>query len=330
MRSIGVDFGTNFCRLCLPQREPLREAAVVAYAERSREIVAVGNDAALMLGKTPMGIRASYPLTRGAIRDPRLAGALLEHLLKRAAGRGWQKPRMVVAAHNGLTGVERRGLGRLAHDVGAAEIQFVDAAVASAVGMELDVSVPRAHLILDVGAGLSKIAIVSLGGVVRSTATAAAGDAMDEAIVRWLRRDMGMMVGDPSVAALKHSVAYAVDPPPAVHRMVGRDVVTGLPRQIEIHSDEVSEAILPVLEDIAFSAQRLLGELSPEILSDIAETGAWLVGGAAHLPGLDAFLANRLGVTVHKADDPQLATAHGLKRLIEQPRHFPLIKLKSA
>lgn len=323
-QDLAVDLGTTTTRIY--QRGTgvvCHEPTVVAiHTDRRgrRRVLAIGDAARAMLGRTPTDIVTVQPVRDGQIRDYEVAEALLLHFVRQVHGRsGFLSPRMVVAVPNAATEMERRAVRESCEGAGAREVTLVPRPLAAAVGAGLDVREAAGHLVIDVGGGSTEVSVLSLGGVVASIAVDGGGDAMDRAIVAWLRDQRRVLVGDVTAERLKIEVGTAVvGDEPRTAQVAGRCLDRGVPRAVTVSSDDVREALAGRIGDIARAIRQVLEHTPPELASDIVDRGAVLVGGGAKLRRLDAALRAATGLAVLTAEAPDRVVVEGAGQALEQ------------
>lgn len=315
MGTLAVDFGSETVRMSGGRGRPaIAEPAVVAHRGEGA-VVAVGLRAAQMCGRTPQGLTAERPFAGGGVRSQGLARALLQSMMRRAVGRTWQRPDIVIALPTMATALDQRAYQRLGRDAGAAHIRFAALPACRALGLDLPLFTARGTLIIDVGAARTSIDLVSLGAPVASAHVEGAGEDLDRAVAQALRRDHRMMIGERSAQELKHALLAGAGPAEAtVH---GRDMASGLPRTLTVGSLELEPLVAQFALRIALKAQQLLREATPELSADLSEDGFWLTGGGAHLRALQELLPQLLDLPVHVDPLPEASIAHGLARLLE-------------
>lgn len=323
-RDVGVDLGTVNTRAWVRGRGVvLSEPTVVAVAEPGGRVVAVGAEAARTIGRAPGGLAPRRPVRAGAVADPGLTLALLRHVLHRAGAAGMVRPRVLLAIPCGATDVERRALLGAALAAGARQAMLVEQPVAAALGAGLDPSQPTAVLVVDVGGGTTDVALLASGGVVACHALRVGGERMDEDIARYVRRHKGLLLGERAAEEVKIRLGTALpERHPEALTVRGRDAATGLPRSAQLTAAEVHAALADTLAQIAAAVHRVLEQAPPELAADLVDRGIVLTGGGSLLRDLDLYLAQRLGVPVHRADDPLAAVVLGTGRCLEQLRRW--------
>lgn len=318
---IGIDLGTaNTLVYVRDQGIVLREPSVVAVQQGSRKVLAVGDAAKRMLGRTPGNIVAVRPMKDGVIADFRLTEEMLSEFIKKVqTKRKLRAPRVVIAIPTGITEVEKRAVKDSALHAGARDVHLIEEPMAAAIGVGLPVQEAAGNMIVDIGGGTTEVAIISLGGIVFSRSVRVAGDELDESIINYMRRAYNLMIGERSAEEIKIKIgsAYPMEKE-ATMEVKGRDLVAGLPKTLTITSQEVREAILEPVSSIVESVRISLERCPPELSADLVERGIVLAGGGALLRGLDRLLAEETGLPVHVAEDPLSAVAEGTGKVLQQ------------
>lgn len=325
--AIGIDLGTANILVYSKQKGIVfNEPSVVAVDTRTDELVAIGHEAKDMIGKTPKNITSIRPLREGVIADYDIAAQMLKAILRKASrkiGRSIRKPVVIVCAPSGSTAVEKRAIENAVKSFGVKEVHLIDEPVAAAIGAGLPISEPISNVIVDIGGGTSEVAIISYGGIVTSRSVRIAGDRMDEEIVHYIRQKNNVLIGYQTAERIKKEIGYAlIDHEPLSIKVSGRDLVTGLPKEITVTSLEVQEAIRESLESIASTIHETLEDSPPELSGDIVDQGITLAGGGALLRGMEEWLKEELSVPVRVADDPLNAIAIGTAESIKQMSKF--------
>ena len=298
---IGIDLGTaNSLVYAKDHGVVLREPSVVAIQAGSKRVLAVGEEAKRMLGRTPGNIIAIRPMKSGVIADFDITEAMLAYFINKVCPkRFWSKyakPRMVIAVPSGITEVEKRAVEDAAHAAGAGEVFLIEEPMAAAIGVGLPVSEPAGSMIVDIGGGTCEVAIISLAGIVHSySARQAGGDAMDECIIKYIQRVYNLLIGE-RMKTLE---------------IKGRDIVAGLPKTLTITSEEIRGALKEPVGQIVDAVRSTLDKCEPELAADLVDRGLVLSGGSSQLRGLDKLLAQQTGLPVTVADDPLSAVAEG-------------------
>ena len=318
---IGIDLGTaNTLVYVKDHGIVLREPSVVAVKEVSNEVVAVGDDAKRMLGRTPGGIRAIRPLKDGVIADFRVTEAMLRHFIRKVHNRrAMVRPRVVIAVPSGITEVEKRAVKESAEQAGAREVHLMEEPMAAAIGVGLPVQEAAGNMIVDIGGGTTEVAIISLSGIVYARSVRVAGDELDEAIINYMKRAYNLMIGERTAEEIKLRIGSAFPlGKETTMEVKGRDMVAGLPKTITITSQEVREAMLEPLNTIIDAVRTTLERCPPELSADLVDRGIMLAGGGALLRGLDKLLQEETALPVHVAEDPLSAVAEGTGRVLSE------------
>jgi rod shape-determining protein MreB len=319
---IGIDLGTaNTLVNVKDQGIVLREPSVVAVRAGTNEVLAVGDDAKRMLGRTPGNIIAIRPLKDGVIADFEVTEAMLRYFIKKANnGRRKNNPRVVIAVPSGITEVERRAVRESAEQAGASKVFIAEEPMAAAIGVGLPVMDPSGNMIVDIGGGTTEVALISLGGIVFARSVRTAGDELDEAIVSYMKRAYNLMIGERTAEDIKIRLGSAAPLPKEITMDVkGRDLVAGLPKTITITSQEIREAMMDPLNTIVDAVRTTLERCPPELAADLVDRGIVLAGGGALLRGLDRLLREETGLPVHIAEDPLSAVAEGTGKMLQEP-----------
>ena len=318
---LGIDLGTTNILVYLKGRGiVLREPSVVAINTSTKKLLAVGEEARLMIGRTPDNIVAIRPMSEGVIADYSTTQRMLEYLVAKVCGKKRiLKPTVILAVPSQVTPVEKRAVVQAARSAGARQAYTIEEPWAAAIGAGLPISAPGGNMIVDVGGGTTDIAVLSLNGIVISRSARIGGSKMDEVIQRHLKTKYSLMIGDRTAEEIKMKVGSAF---PLEQELVlevrGRDLVAGLPKSVEVTSAEIREALSEPTSVIVQRVKSVLEHTAPELSSDIIERGIMLTGGVAHLRGLDKLLANQTGIPVHVAEDPLSCVALGCGRAFDQ------------
>src|ERR1043166_4924887 len=320
-KDIGIDLGTaNTLVYVKDQGIILREPSVVAVQAGTNRVVAVGDEAKRMLGRTPANIVAMRPLKDGVIADFEVTEAMLRHFISKVHnGKLRAKPRLVIAVPSGITEVEKRAVRESATHAGAREVYLIEEPMAAAIGVGLPVQDPAGNMIIDIGGGTTEVAGISLSGIVFSRSLRVAGDELDDAIVQHMKRAYNLMIGEQTAEEIKIKIgsAYTCEEETSVE-VKGRDLVAGLPKTIMVTSQEVREALLEPISAIVDSVRITLERCPPELSADLVDRGLVLAGGGALLRGLDKLLSKETDLPVHVADDPLSAVAEGTGRCLHE------------
>lgn len=320
VKDLGIDLGTANCLVYERNRGViLQEPSVVAIEKRSKKVLAVGEEARQMIGRTPGDIVAIRPLREGVIADFDITRELIRYLIHEACrGKVFLKPRTVLSIPSGTTEVERRAVVEAALNAGAREAYLIEEPVAAAIGAGLPVHEATGNMIIDIGGGTSDIAVISLGGVVTGKSVRVGGDAMDDAIARHIRRAYGLMVGERTAEAIKLEIGSAyVLAKELTMDIRGRDQVSGLPKTIGIGSKEIREALQEPVQAILNAVRHVLERTPPELVADIMDKTILMTGGGSLLRGFDRLLHDELGMRVALAENPLLCVALGTGKTLE-------------
>lgn len=317
---IGIDLGTaNVLVYIKGKGIVLEEPSVVAVDEETDEILAVGQEAKEMLGRTPANIIALRPLRDGVISDYDVTERMLKYFIKKTCGSGrFFRPRIMICVPSGVTEVEKRAVREAAAQAGGKDVFLMVEPLAAAIGADIDISRPEGTFVIDIGGGTSDIAVISLGGIVASTSLKVAGDRMDEAIVKYMRKKHKLYIGERMAETLKKEIGTAFPRPEEVsYTCSGRDLVTGLPREVEVTSSEMMEALEEPLQQICEATHSVLEKTPPELAADISTGGIIITGGGALLYGIDERIKQRTGINVKIAENPMDCVAIGTGRALE-------------
>jgi rod shape-determining protein MreB len=318
---VGIDLGTANTLVYLKGKGiVLDEPSVVAVNQKTGQVVAVGSVAKAMLGRTPGHLAAVRPLVEGVVSDFEATEEMLSYLINRAQGvsKKLLGPRAVIGVPSGITNVEIRAVKDAARNAGAREVYIVEEPMAAALGIRMPVREAVGSMIVDIGGGTVDIAVISLGGIVRSKNLRVAGDKLDRDIIAHVRSEFKVLIGEKTAESVKIAIGSVVEGGGHVEAVIrGRDLITGLPREITITDQDIREAISQSIDTLIESVREVLETTPPEILSDIIRNGIVLVGGGALLRGLDELLSQWLKVPVIVADDPLTAVARGTGVILE-------------
>ncbi len=317
---IGIDLGTASILVYIRGKGVvLKEPSVVAFDRDTNKIKAIGENARLMLGRTPGNIVAVRPLRQGVISDYKVTERMMKYFIQKAMGkRTFRKPRVAVCVPSGVTEVEKKAVEDATYEAGAREVSIIEEPIAAAIGAGIDISRPCGNMIVDIGGGTSDIAVISLGGTVVSASIKVAGDDFDEAIVRWMRKKHNLLVGERSAEDLKIKIGTVYDVGEETFMDVrGRDLVTGLPKTITVSSKETEEALREPVNQIVETIHSVLEKTPPELAADIADRGIVLTGGGSLLRGLEELIYSRTGINTITAEDPMTAVAVGTGKYVE-------------
>jgi rod shape-determining protein MreB and related proteins len=318
---IGIDLGTaNTLVYVKDHGIVLREPSVVAVQQGTRKVLAVGEEAKRMLGRTPGNIVAIRPLKDGVIADFEVTEAMLRHFITKVHNRRRMvRPRVLIAVPSGITEVEKRAVKDSASHAGAREVYLIEEPMAAAIGVGLPVQDAAGNMIIDIGGGTTEVALISLSGIVFSRSVRVAGDELDEAITGYMRRAYNLMIGESTAENIKIKIgsAYKLEKETSME-VKGRDMVAGLPKTITISSQEVREALLDPIATIIDSVRITLERCPPELSADLVDRGLVLAGGGALLRGLDKLIQDETGLPVHLVEDPLSAVAEGTGKALQE------------
>ncbi|MFA5155891.1 MAG: rod shape-determining protein [Candidatus Omnitrophota bacterium] len=318
---IGIDLGTATTLVYVKgEGVVLCEPSVVAVERGTSHVLAVGEEAKRMLGRTPGNIVAIRPMRDGVITDFEITEAMLRHFIRRVKHRRFQvRPRIVIAIPSGITEVERRAVKESAERAGAREVYLVEEPVAAAIGVGLPIDEPLGNMIIDIGGGTTEIAVISLAGIVFSKSIRIGGDEMNEAIVEYLKKTYNLMIGERTSEDIKIKIgsAYPLEEEMSME-VKGRDLVAGLPKTVTVTSEEIREALQEPLRAILEIAKISLERTPPELAADLIEHGIVMAGGGSLLRGLDKLISEETGLPVHVADDPLTAVANGTGKVLNE------------
>ncbi|MCI8513354.1 MAG: rod shape-determining protein MreB [Lachnospiraceae bacterium] len=317
---IGIDLGTASILVYIKGKGVvLKEPSVVAFDRDTNQIKAIGEEARLMIGRTPGNIVAVRPLRQGVISDYHVTEKMLKYFIQKAVGgRSLRKPRISVCIPSGATEVEKKAVEDATYQAGAREVAIIEEPVAAAIGAGIDIYKACGNMIVDIGGGTSDIAVISLGGTVVSASVKVAGDDFDEAIVRYMRKKHNMLIGERTAEEIKIQIGCAYKRPELVTMDVrGRNLVTGLPKTITITSDETLEALKEPAMSIIDAVHNVLERTPPELAADVFDRGIVMTGGGSLLNGLDMLIEEKTGINTMIAEDPMTAVAVGTGKFIE-------------
>lgn len=320
VRKIGIDLGTTSVLVFVPKRGIIiNEPSVVAISKIDKTVLAVGKEAKDMLGRTPDTIIAKRPLKDGVIADYRTTEAMLRYFINKALG-GMRllRPEVMVAVPGGITSTERRAVIDATIAAGAKAAFIIKQPVVAAIGANIPIGSPSGHMIVEIGGGTTEMAVISLGGIVASDSVRIGGVKFDQAITEHVRRKYNLAVGERTAENIKITVGSAMYlEDPLSMEVKGRDMITGLPKIIEVTSDDVTEAIQPLLEGVLATMKEVLFKTPPELSADVMDKGIVISGGSSQLRNLDRLISEATGVPTYVAEDPQLAVARGTGLALE-------------
>jgi len=320
MRKIGIDLGTTNTVVFVPKKGiVLNEPSVVAISVLDNKILSVGNAAKEMIGRTPDSIIVSRPLVDGAIADYRVTGAMLKYFIRKATGTfSFMKPEVLISVPAGITSTEKRAVIESTLDAGAKAVYLVKEPVLAAIGAKIPINSPIGNMILNIGGGTTELAVISLGGIVSWSSVRIGGNKFDLAIVEYAKKKHSLAIGERTAELIKINIGSAVKQSDEDKINIrGRDLTTGLPKTIEITSNEITEALGENLREIAQIIKSVLEVTPPELCSDIMDRGIVISGGGALLRNIDQFITRVTGVPARIADDPLFCVARGTGIVLE-------------
>ena len=320
---VGIDLGTaNTLVFVKGKGIVIREPSAVARNKKTKEILAIGSSAKKMLGRAPATIEVIRPLKDGVIADFDATEAMLTHYVKKIHETGSNlpkipKPRVVIGIPSGVTEVERRAVADATIAAGAREVHLIEEPMAAAIGAGLPVESPEGIFIVDIGGGTTEVAVISMGGIVLGRSIRVAGDEMDEAIINYMRLKYSLLMGQPTAEEVKISIASTTSGKEKFTVVRGRDLETGLPKSLKVSSEEIREALAPIMQEIITNISDTLEETPPELLSDIMEKGIVLAGGGSLISGIDKTISESTKMPVWIADDPITCVVRGCGKVLE-------------
>lgn len=314
IKKIGIDLGTTYTLVHLPKKGiVINEPSVVAVSLIDKRILAVGDEAKEMIGRTPDSIVAVRPLKDGVIADYRITEAMLRYFINKALG-GLRlfRPEVMVAVPAGITSTERRAVIDATIAAGAKAAYIIKEPIAAAIGANIPIGSPSGHMIVDVGGGTTEAAVISLGGIVACRSVRIGGNRFDTAIAEFIRRKYNLAIGERTSEDIKIEIGSAMYMEnPAVMKVRGRDMITGLPKTVAVNSNDITEALQKELEGIIATVKEVLQNTPPELSADVIDKGIIMSGGSSQLRNIDTLLSKAIGVPVYLADDPSLCVAKG-------------------
>jgi len=320
---VAIDLGTANTLVYVKGRGiVLDEPSVVAMKSGGmrKQVLAVGNEAKMMLGRTPGNIEAIRPLRDGVIADFEIAQHMIRHFIKKVHNRSFASPQVIICVPSGSTAVERRAIREAAEEAGASKVYLIEEPMAAAIGAGLPVTEPQGSMVVDIGGGTTEVAVMSLGGIVFATSVRVGGDKMDEAIIAYIRRNHNLLIGESTAERIKTEIGTALEPEDGVGRSLeikGRDLMDGVPKEIIINQLQTAEALAEPVSSIIESVKVALEHTAPELAADIVEKGIVLTGGGALLADLDKMIRKATGLPVSVADEPLTCVALGTGRALE-------------
>ncbi len=319
-KDIGIDLGTSNLLITIAGKGiVLSEPCVVAIDENTNQILATGFEAKEMLGRTPKNIKAVRPLKDGVIADFTATQIMLKHVVNKMCQRyNLGKPRVVVGVPSGITEVEERAVEESIIRAGAREVFLIEEPMAAAIGSNLDVAEPTGNIIVDIGGGTTEVAVISLGGIVTSNSIKIAGDELDQDIVNYFKRQLGLAIGETTAEQIKKELGAAMPLMTELTMSVkGRDYLTGLPKTIEVNSNQILEAIQDSINEITDIVKQTLEKTPPELASDIVQRGIVLCGGGALIREIDKLLSKKTDMPVYIAENPMESVVKGTEKTLD-------------
>ena len=325
---LAMDLGTANTLVYVNGKIELNQPSVVALLKKSGSYIpyAFGHNAKMMLGKTPEGIKAIRPLKDGVIADFKCAEEMIKHFIKSVnKGALINKPNVVICVPSGSTPVERRAIQDAAESAGARDVKLIEEPMAAAIGANLPVTEPKGSMIVDIGGGTTEVAVISLGGVVYARSVRVGGDLMDESIVNYIRKHYNLLIGESTAERIKKEIGIAYVPEDAKQNSIkikGRDLVDGIPKEIELTETQVAESLSEPVTSIISAVKLALETIPPELSSDIADSGITISGGGAMLRNIDYLISQATRLAVRVAQKPLFCVALGAGKVLEDPENF--------
>ncbi len=317
---LGIDLGTASILVYIKGKGViLKEPSVVAFDRDTNTVKAIGEEARLMLGRTPGNVIAIRPLRKGVISDYTVTEQMIKYFVKKSLGRrSFKKPKISICVPSGVTEVEKKAVQQAAFAAGARDVRLIEEPVAAAIGAGIDITKPVGNMIVDIGGGTTDVAVISLGGTVVNTSLKLAGDDFDEAIIRYVRRKHNLLIGDRTAEDIKISIGTTYQMMENdVMEVRGRNLITGLPKTVTVTSAETEEALREVSLQIVDAVVNVLERTPPELSADILDRGIMLTGGGALLRGLEELIEEKTGINTMTADDPMQVVAVGTGQYVE-------------
>ncbi|MFA5737123.1 MAG: rod shape-determining protein [Candidatus Paceibacterota bacterium] len=313
---IGIDLGTSTTLICVKgQGIVLAEPSIVAINQKTGRVVAVGNDASGMIGRTPAHIQAIKPLENGVISNFEVGEEMIAYFLRKAlslVSKSYFRPRVVVSVPSDITNVERRAVRDAVTNAGAREVHIVESSMAGAIGVNMSIFDPVGNMVIDIGGGTTDIAVISLGGVVCSKNLHIAGEKYNQDIINYIRDEFKILLGEKTAEEVKVSIGAVVKQnTPGEALIRGRDLVTGLPREVAVTDSDIREAVFNSVNLFVDSVKEVLESTPPEVVSDIMRRGIILIGGGSKVKGLTELLEKELEIPIYLAEDPETAVVRG-------------------
>ena len=325
-QDMAIDLGTaNTLVVVKGQGVVLNEPSVVAIVEQTgkKQVLAVGDEAKTMLGRTPGNISAIRPLRDGVIADFIVTEEMIKHFIKKVhKGRTFANPRILICVPTGSTPVERKAIQDSALAAGARRVQLIEEPIAAAIGAGLPISEATGSMVVDIGGGTSEIAVMSLGGLVYSKSLRVAGDAMDHSLQNFMRKEYNLLIGDSTAEKIKKEVGTAIPTNNNKYAVKGRDIRSGTPKEVNISEEDSSEALNPILKEIVSGIKKALEHTPPELSADLVDMGLTMTGGGSLLKNIDKRFSKETGLPVNIADDPLSCVAIGTGKALENQEIF--------
>ncbi len=324
-QDMAIDLGTaNTLVVLKGQGVVLNEPSVVAVVEEKgkKSVLAIGDEAKTMLGRTPGNIQAIRPLRDGVIADFIVTEEMIKHFIKKVHKRTLANPRILISVPTGSTPVERKAIQDSALAAGARKVQLIEEPIAAAIGAGLPISEATGSMVVDIGGGTTEVAIMSLGGVVYSNSLRTAGNAMDQALQDFMRSEYNLLIGDSTAEKIKKEIGTAIPASNNTYAVKGRDIRSGTPKEVNISENDTAEALNPIIKQLVKGIKDALENTPPELSADLVDMGMTLTGGGALLKNIDKRFSKETGLPVNIADDPLACVAIGTGRALEQRETF--------
>jgi rod shape-determining protein MreB len=328
---LAIDLGTANTLIWMKGKGVvLNEPSIVAFDRNTKKIVAIGNEAREMLGRTHRDIRTIRPMKDGVISDFEIAEGMLREFIKKIDSSWFPSKRIVISVPSGVTEVEKRAVRDSAEHAGAKEVHLVAEPMAAAIGIGLDVDAPIGNMVVNIGGGTTEIAVIALSGIVNGESIRVAGDEMNNTIIQYFKKNHNILIGERTAEAIKCEVGSAMPLKEEIAIQVkGRDLVNGIPKTTEAHSSEIRESLNEPIQQIVDAVKLTLERTPPELAADILDRGITLSGGGALLKNLDERLRLETSLPVHVAEDPLTAVARGTGKILENLNHYSKVLIKS-
>ena len=324
-QDMAIDLGTANTLIVLKgQGVVLNEPSVVAVVEEKgkKSVLAIGDEAKTMLGRTPGNIQAIRPLRDGVIADFIVTEEMIKHFIKKVHKRTLANPRILISVPTGSTPVERKSIQDSALAAGARKVQLIEEPIAAAIGAGLPISEATGSMVVDIGCGTTEVAIMSLGGVVYSNSLRTAGNAMDQALQDYMRSEYNLLIGDSTAEKIKKEIGTAIPASNNTYAVKGRDIRSGTPKEVNISENDTAEALNPIIKQLVKGIKDALENTPPELSADLVDMGMTLSGGGALLKNIDKRFSKETGLPVNIADDPLACVAIGTGKALEQRETF--------